>query len=201
MASKIQIENQSDSQPRVAIYQKSFRRPSLGLVAWRIAAPPLLGYCDIVVPSSYEVSINWGDPADAGAGCHAPPMPVDTFSARFNVLPTSTDDNVQTIPRLVRVDNGVNPNEIDIANQSGQWVWGHITKDGDDVYEPQIVTPGETLMADVRPTYYLAIVSEFVRKGDRLVDAEHSQMGIAILPGQRAVITGSRLEGFAIDVT
>lgn len=200
MAATLTIENLSESMPRIAVYQKSFQRPSLGLVAWRIAAPPREGLCQIEVPSTYQVHVSWGDPENPDRGCRTAPITIDTFSASFNVIPTPTDDRRQTVPTLMRVFDDVNPNEIDINNVSGQWVWAHVTKDSSDVYMPEILTPGMTFMVDVRPTYYLAVVNEFMQVGDRLVEAEHSNAGTPIMPGQRAIVSGSRLAGFGLDV-
>jgi len=199
MSASITIFNKSESMPRIAVYQKSFLRPSLGLVAWQIAAPIREGSCQIDLPSTYEVYLSWGDPDDPGRGCRTGDCTIDSFTAAFNVVPVATDDRRLTVPSLVPVAPQ-NPNEIDINNVSGQWVWAHVTKDGDDVYMPEILTPGMTYMVDVRPTYYLAVVNEFLRKGDRLVEAEHSNAGTAILPGQSVTVTGSRLTGFALSV-
>jgi hypothetical protein len=91
-------------------------------------------------------------------------------------------------------------NEVHIVNKYGMGVIGHVQLEGDDIYQPQVITPGGVLMEDIRSSLYLAVVSEFTYKGQRLVQAEISLTEAEILEGQTAVITGSQWSGWGIEV-
>lgn len=196
----LSFENQSASIPRLAIFKKSYNLPSLGLVAWQIVAPSQGGICSVAVPPNFEVYVSTGGEDDPTGGCRTKKLDLSTFTGRFKVMPKPVDDNTGYVPDIQRVTDGVVDNEIHISNSYSQGVWGHILLGGEDVYPPQIVTPGETLMADVRPSFFVAHVSQFVRKGTRLVEMELSDKAVEMLPGQKLVISGSRMSGFILDV-
>ncbi|WP_375767042.1 hypothetical protein NR798_35955 [Archangium gephyra] len=195
------FENQSASIPRLAIFKKSYNLPALGLIAWRIVAPSQGGICTVDVPADFEVYVSTGGEDDPTGGCRTKKVDLSTFTGRIKVLPRPVDDNTGYVPDIQRVTDGVVDNEIHISNSFSTGVWGHILLGGEDVYPPQIITPGETLMADVRPSFFVAHVSQFVRKGTRLVEAELTDKAVEMLPGQKLVVTGSRMNGFAFDVT
>lgn len=87
-----------------------------------------------------------------------------------------------------------------MENNFGVGVWGHITKDGDEIYPPQVIWPSGIRMEDIRSSYYVAVVAQFVNKGARLVDAEISVTECEVLEGGTVTVTGSMWTGYSISV-
>jgi hypothetical protein len=198
--SALTFRNESDSIPRLAIYKKSYARPSLGLTAWEVVAPTRGGKCVVEVPVTYSVYISTGDENDPYGGCASKSIVLPTFTATIYVVAQATDDRSGYVPDvLLDADERVE-NEIHIENGFGRGVWGHIVKDGRDIYPPQIITPGNVLMAEAQTSFWIAHISEYVRKGSRLVDGELSLTATEMTPGQTLVVTGSIMGGFQFSI-
>lgn len=196
----LKFRNQSSSIPRLAIFKKSYATPSLGLSAWEIVAPPRLGSCVVEVPVTYDVYISAnGD--NPNGGCRSKSIVLPSFSGELLVIPRATSDNAGYVPDLVQIANKDATNEVHITNSFGRAVWGHILNGGTEVYPAQLIVPGDVLMADLRTSFWVAHISELVRKGTRLVEAEISVTATEMLPGQTLTITGSRLTGFELTVS
>jgi len=204
--SQLTIVSNSSDLLRVAIYKKPYRQPTLNTIAWKIVAPPPDGgQTTVEIPDNYSVFVNYSfDPAvrsDPNGGSRTPVLTFDEATARFDIASKSTEDNRDTVAIHSRSFNDLVMNEVHLDNQAGFGVWGHIQKDGADIFPARVISPGRTLIEDVRSTLYLAVIDEFVSLGDRLVQEEISLTETPILEGQTATITGDEWQGYAIAVS
>lgn len=205
--SQITIVNNTDDNEvvRIAIYKRPAKRPTLETIAWRVIAPPPSGGQTIVtIPQQYSVYANYSfDPderKDPDAGSRTRVIQFAETTARFCVQSRDSQDGRASAASLTQSFNELVLNEVRIENHFSTGVWGHITLDGEDVYAPQVIWPGGVRMEDLRSTFYLAVVAEFVNQGDRLVDEEVSITQTPILSGGTAVVTGSMWTGYSIDL-
>lgn len=201
--STITLINESAELPRVAIYKKPIMRPSLQSVAWKVAEPPPGGGEAVVtIPSDFQVfarySKNPNNPEDTQYTTNH--IEFAELTANFMVTSVDSQDHRASGALISQNFNELVLNEVHIENKYGMGVIGHIQLEGNDIYQPQVITPGGVLMEDIRSSLYLAVVSEFTYKGQRLVQAEISLTEAEILEGQTAVITGSQWSGWDIEV-
>src|SRR5262245_33684847 len=140
--SVLTFRNESASIPRLAIYKKSYNRPSLGLVAWEIVAPSRGGRAMVPVPMTYSVHISTGGANDPYGGCASRSITLNSFSAQIHVIANATDDRSGYVPDIVLDPDDAVENEVHIENGFGRGVWGHIMQGGQDIYPPQIISPG-----------------------------------------------------------
>jgi hypothetical protein len=201
--SQITIVNTTTEAVRIAIYRKPVLLPTLSTIAWRIVEPPPNGGQTIVqIPETYTVFANYSydevERENPNAGNRTNVIQFGEETARFVVSSVPTQDRQANAATIKQSFDGLVMNEVRIENQFGYGVWGHITKDGDDVYAPQVLWPGAVMMEDLRETFYLAVVGQFVFKGDRLVDEETSITETEVLAGGTVTVTGSKWKGYAI---
>ncbi len=203
--SQITIVNESPEVLRIAVYKKPYRQPTLNTIAWKIVALPADGgRQNVQIPSTFGVFVNYSfDPVerdDPNAGVFTPTIAFDDTTAHFLVDSVKTPDRRDAVAVLSRTFNDLVLNEVHLDNQAGFGVWGHIQKDGADIYPARVISPGRTLIEDLRSTYYLAVVDEFVSIGDRLVQEEISVSETPVLEGQLATVTGDQWQGYAIAI-
>ena len=199
----ITINNATPETVRIAIYAKPVRRPTLGTIAWRIVEPPPNGGQTIVpISESFTVFANYSfDRAtreDPDAGNRTNVIQFDEATARFVVGPVQSQDRRASAATITQLFDGLVINEARIENRFSCGVWGHITKDGNDVYAPQVISPGALLMEDLRATFYLAVISQFVSQGDRLIQEELSLTETAVLEGGAVTVRGSKWDGYEL---
>jgi hypothetical protein len=202
--SQITVINNTPEVVRIAVYRKPVLLPTLSTIAWRIVEPPPNGGQTIVqIPENYAVFANYSfdevEREDPNAGNRTNIISFSEDTAKFIVGTATSQDRRATAATLVQSFDGLVMNEARIENQFGYGVWGHITKDGDDVYAPQVIWPGAVMMEDLRESFFLAVVGQFVFKGDRLVQEETSLTEAEVLGGGSAVVTGSKWKGYAIS--
>lgn len=202
----VTIINSSNDLVRVAIYKKPSRQPSLNTIAWKIVAPPSLGGLTTVpIPGNFSTFVNYSfDPTERlnpNAGNQTAPLFFDETSARFVISSSSTQDRQQSVALMSQSFQNVVMNEVHLDNEAGFGVWGHIQLDGADIFPPRVISPGRTLMEDVRATLFLAVIDQYVFVGDRLVQEELDLTETQIVEGQTAVVTGNQWDGYAITVT
>ena len=197
------IINESAEVPRVAIYKKPQAHPSLNSVAWKtVAPPPLGGEAKVTVPDDFEIYAQYSN---------NPMTPDDTqyttnridfseLTAGFKVSSVVSQDKRADAAEITQDFTNLVLNEVQVLNDYGIGVIGHILKEGTDIYPPQVIWPGGVLIEDVRSPLYLAVVSDFTYRGDALVDRELSLTETEILEGQTAVVTGSIWTGWSIKV-
>ncbi len=202
--STITIINNTKEVVRCAIYRKPVLLPTLATIAWRIVEPPPGGGLTVVqIPDNYAVFANYSfDPVERNnpsAGNRTNVVPFAENTARFTVDNATSQDRRANAAVMSQTFDGLVMNEVRIENNFGYGVWGHITKDGDDVYAPQVLWPGGVLMEDLRASLYVAVVAQFVFKGSRLVDAETSLTETEVLEGGTLSVTGSMWDGYALQ--
>jgi hypothetical protein len=192
------IRNQTNEVVRIAIYRRPVFNPGLDAIAWRIVEPPPSGEVAIRLPDDFEVfARHSSDPSN--------PEHPDTETNHVVFSETTAlfvIDNVGTAPALAahirRVFTDLAPNELRVVNEFGHGCFTFITQDGDPLYAPQVVWPGATFIEDVRGAYNVCVVSQFVTRGQRLVQEEISETEIEAPPGARLTVTGSMWTGYAI---
>ena len=200
---QIGLINNTIENIRIAVFKKPYKAPSLKVVAWRIESLPNTGgNTSVDIPSNYEVYINYSlDPGirnDPNGGIKTAPIKIDVQTAKFLVREEPTTDKGGKVATLNRVFNDVVGNEIQLENQASFGVWGHILLDSKDVYPPQVITPGRTLMEDVRSPIYLAVIDEFVMRGNIIKVEELSSSPVEVLTGDTVTITGDRWQGYSL---
>lgn len=200
----IKLINQTDENIRVAIFKKPYRAPDLKLAAWRVEALPKGGgNKSLNVPTDYQVYINYShDPVereDPYGGIKTAKFPIDIQTGRFVVIEEKTNDKQDSVAILKRIFSDIVPEEIQIENQASFGVWGHILLSGQDIFPPQVITPGRTLMEDIRSPLYLAVIDEFVKRGDVVKVEELSSLPVEIMVGDTATIQGSKWSGYGIS--
>ena len=202
--SQITIVNTTIEAVRIAIYRKPVLLPTLATIAWRIVEPPPNGGQTIVkIPENYTVFANYSynetEREDPNAGNRTNLVNFAEETAKFIVSSVATQDRRANAATITQSFDGLVMNEARIENQFGYGVWGHITKDGDDVYAPQVIWPGAVMMEDLRESFFLAVVGQFVYKGDRLVQEEISITEKEVLAGGTVSVTGSKWTGYALS--
>jgi hypothetical protein len=188
---------------RLALYKKSLTRPDLQSVAWKIIAPPPSGGCSRVpVPQNYESFITCPGPdddlTDPMAGSTTQRIAFGENTARFIINSSNSQDRRASAPTITQTFTDLVLNEVRIENNFGNGVWGHITMGGDEIYAPQVIWPSGIMMEDVRSTFYVAVVAQFVNKGSRLVDEEISVTESQVLDGGTMMVTGSMWKGYKL---
>jgi hypothetical protein len=203
--SSITIFNSTTELVRIAIYKKPVLQPTLDTIAWQIIAPPPGGHTVVPVPDDFQVFAEYSldpnnpDPTAPDATVNTTnTVSFDETTARFQVLSVASQDKRASGSYIAQVFNDLELNEVRLENEFGLGVLSHIQKDGQDIYAPQVLWPGGVRIEDVRSTLYLAVVSQFVYKGTRLVDEEISMTETPILEGGSATVTGSMWKGYAI---
>ncbi|MEM1203208.1 MAG: hypothetical protein AAGN66_08265 [Acidobacteriota bacterium] len=198
--SQITLLNQTDEVVRVAIFKKPVIQPSLATIAWQIADTPPGGQAVVNVPSNFEAYARYSlDPNNPEATEFTTnKIPFNETTAKFDVNSVVSQDRQASGAHLEQSFTDLVMNEVRMVNNFGIGVWGHITKDGDDIYAPQVIWPGAVLMEDIRSSLYLAVVGQFTYKGDRLVQEEISLTETEILEGGTATVTGSMWKGYSI---
>ena len=201
---QIGLINNTDENIRIAVFKKPYKAPSLKVVAWKIEALPKGGgNTSVQIPSNYEVFVNYSqDPVnrdDPDAGIKTAPIGIDVQTAKFLVREEPTNDKNASVATLNRVFVDVVGNEIQIENQASFGVWGHVLLDGADVYPPQVITPGRTLMEDVRSPMFLAVIDEFIIKGNVVKVEELSSLPVEVLTGDIVTVTGDKWQGYSLD--
>lgn len=199
------IVNNTGENIRVAIFKKSFRKVSLNSIAWKIVSPPQKGHSKVPVPSTYEVFVNYPGPGDdcgdPEAGNQTQKITLGGFTGRFIVSSEKTLDGKGVVANIAQSFQGLVPEEVHIVNQAGFGVWGHITKGCKDIFAPRRISPGSELIEDLRADYYIAIIEEFVKQGDELLEEEITAPAPrAIRADQTATVSGSMCEGYGIKV-
>jgi hypothetical protein len=200
--SQITLINHTNEIVRLAIFKQSVRTPTLASIAWKVAAPPPGGRQTITIPSDFEVlarySPNPANPADLS--CSTAPVVFAETTALFNITAVTSQDQMSSGAVITQSFEDLVMNEVRVINQYGIGCEVSICKAGDALYAPQVVWPGALLMEDVRSSMYVAVVAQFTRSGQRLVQEEISLTQTEIQEGGAITVTGSMWNGYALTV-
>lgn len=205
--STITIVNNADNNEvvRIAIYW-SPATPTLSTIPWRVVTPPPGGGQTIItIPDDFGVYANapspGNDPNDPNAGNRTDVLTFNEYTARFVIGTAASQDSQALTPTITQVFTDLVLNEVRIDNDFSSGVWTHITKDGSDIYAPQVVWPGAVRMVDIRPNLHLALVSQSNSSESRAVDEVTTVAQTLIMEGQTASVVGSMWKGYSITVT
>lgn len=203
--SQITILNNTTELVRIAIYKKPVLQPTLETIAWQIIAPPPGGQTMVPIPEDYQVYAEYSldpnnpDPTSPTATVNQTNVvSFDETTARFQLTSVSSQDKRASGAALTQGFSDLVLNEVRLENNFGLGVLSHIQKDHVDIFAPQVLWPGAVRIEDVRSTLYLAVVSQFVYQGSRLVDEEIQMTETPILEGGTALVTGSMWKGYSI---
>lgn len=199
--SRITLINNTDEVVRLAIFKKPVLNPTLATVAWRVAEPPPGGQQVIEIPSDFEVfaqySNNPTDPSDLS--CETAHIRFAETTAQFSIDSVTSQDARATGAKITQKFNNLVLDEVRITNNYGIGALTTIAADGDAIYAPQVIWPGGLFMEDVRASFYVAVVSQFTYRGQRLVQEEISQTQAEVLEGGELFVTGSMWKGYALS--
>ena len=185
MGTNLTLINHTEEFVRIAIFKQRYKAPRLNTVAWKIENPDHKGgACVVAIPTDFVIFVSSGE-------CATQKITINANEAKFVVQGASTSDGADTTITLEGPLPAVATNQINIENLAQTCVSTHIQKGGSDIYPSQQLAYGQTHEEDVRPSLYLAVINEFVHKGDRLVDADISTSPFEALGGDTVVLTGA----------
>jgi hypothetical protein len=201
---KFTLVNETEENVRIAVFKKPYNRPTMKLAIWDVESIPRKGgSVDVGIPTTYDVYCNYPHTVDGSedpyGGTRTGMICIDLETARFIVQDESTTDGNDNVANISRQFTDLEADEIQIDNHSSRAVWGHILMNGTDVYPPRLISPGRTLMEDVRTPMYLAIIDEYVFKGDVMVQEELSTAPKSVFSGAKITIKGSKWTGYALE--
>lgn len=198
--SKITLINKTDEMVRLALFMSPVLNPNLATIAWKIVSPPPGGSTTVNIPPDFAVRARYsGDPSNPSEleNTTAAVAFAETTAA-FSVESIVSEDRQAVGAVIHQVFTDLVMNEVRVANHFSIGAEVSILKGGDPIYPPQVVWPGGLLMEDVRGSIYVAVVSQFTTKGQRLVQEEFSLTRTELLEGGTLQVTGSQWVGYAL---
>jgi hypothetical protein len=199
--STITLLNETGETVRLAIFQKPVYNPTLSTIAWQIAAPPPGGTSVVQIPSDFSLAIRYSnDPTrPSNLDTSAKPVSFSETSASFTVDGIITQDRRSNGAVINQSFTDLVLNEVRVVNNFSIGVESAIYRGEDPIYEPQVIWPGGLFMEDVRASMFVAVVSQFTYKGQRLVQEEISLTQLEVLEGDTLKVTGSMWTGYSLE--
>lgn len=194
--SQITIRNHTEDVIRIAIYKAPAINPSQATIAWRVAAPPPGEQQTIEIPDGFSVVAGYAEDFSA---THFKPSqtPFTGTNAAFSV--NAQDDHLSGVI-IVHNPGGIVANQVCVANNLKADALITIAKGGDAIYERQLITPGGRYVEDIRPSFCVAVIAQFILKGQHLISEEIAQTQLELpLNGVISVI-GSIWDGYSLVV-
>lgn len=198
----ITLRNNTNEVVRLAIFKSPVLNPTLGTIAWQVASPPPNGGTQTIeIPSDFSVFAQYSsDPSNPeNLSCETAHVPFSETTAAFTIDSVTSQDRSATGAVINQRFNGLVLNEVRIQNNYGIGALTTIAQGGDAIYPPQVIWPGGLFMEDVRASLYVAVVAQFTRKGQRLVQEEISQTQTEVLEGGVLTVTGSMWKGYSLS--
>ena len=198
--STITLINETGETVRLAVFQKPVSNPTLATIAWQVAAQPPGGNSVIQIPDDFGLQVRYSNDASR-------PDQLDTSAKPASFAETSAAFTIDSVASQDRRSNGavINQsftdlvlNEVRVVNNFSIGVEASILRGQDAIYEPQVIWPGGLFMEDVRASMFVAVVSQFTYKGQRLVQEEISQTQLEVLEGDSLIVTGSKWKGYSL---
>jgi hypothetical protein len=198
--SNITLINNTNETVRLAVFQKPVLNPTLATIAWQIAAPPPGGSSVVEIPSDFGLQVRYSnDPArPSNLDTAARPVTFNETSASFTIDSVASQDRRANGAVINQVFTDLVLNEVRVVNNFSIGVEAAILRGPDPIYPPQIIWPGGLFMEDVRASLYVAVISQFTYKGQRLVQEEISLTQTEVLEGDALIVTGSMWTGYAL---
>ena len=199
----ITLRNNTNEVVRLAIFKTPVLTPTLGTIAWQVATPPVGGMQTIQIPNDFSVFAQYSaDPNDPeNLSCETARVPFAETTAAFTIDGMTSQDRSASGAVINQRFNGLVMNEVRIQNNYNIGALTTIAQNGDAIYPPQVIWPGGLFMEDVRASFYVAVVAQFTRKGQRLVQEEISQTQTEVLEGGVITVTGSMWKGYSLTAS
>ncbi|MEA9562724.1 MULTISPECIES: hypothetical protein [unclassified Xanthomonas] len=198
--SKITLINQTNETVRLALFQKPIRNPTLATIAWQVVAPPPGGSSIVDIPPDFSVQARYSnDPTN--------PSNLDTSTKPVSFSETSASFSIDGVVSQDRRANGAvinhSPddlvlNEVRVVNNFSIGAETTLYRGGDAIYEAQVIWPGGLFLEDLRTSMYVAVISQFTYKGQRLVQEELSLTETEVPEGGSLIVTGSMWTGYSL---
>lgn len=195
--SRITLRNHTEDVIRIAIYKRPAVDPSQPIIAWRIAAPPPGESQEIEIPEGFSVLAGYADDFSA-TNFKAEQLPFDSPSGIFYINP---EDGRPSGVIVRQGMEGLMPNRVRVQNNLRAEALVTITKGGDALYEKQAIPPGSIYIEDIRPSFYMAVVSQFMLKGQHLIPDELALTQLKLPDTGRVTVTGSLWDGYLLEVS
>lgn len=198
--SKLILRNQTAEVVRLAVFKQPVVNPTLATIAWMIAEPPPGGQQTIDIPDDLSVFAQYSnDPSNpSNLVCETAHIPFSETTASFQINSLMSQDRRASGAVITQTFNNLVMNEVRVYNNYSIGCLTTIAKNGDAIYAPQVIWPGGLFLEDVRSSFYVAVVSQFTYKGQRLVQEEFSQTQTEVLEGGSIVVSGSQWTGYSL---
>jgi hypothetical protein len=200
----VKFINNTNENLKIAVFKQPYKTPSLQVLAWKIIALPKGGgNLTLSFPEQYQTYINYADDPiekyDSNGGIHTGIITIDHPTARFIVRNEYTNDGQNKVIVLKKVYEDIAADQIQVENRSSIGVWGHIQLGGSDIYPPQIISPGRTLMENVEGSFFVSVIDDFFTVGSIIKVRELRSEPAAIETGDIISITGDKWAGYIIN--
>ena len=195
--SRITLRNHTEDVIRIAIYKRPAVDPSHPIIAWRIAAP-VPGESQVIeIPEGFSVLTGYADDFSA-TNFKAEQFPFSTSSGIFYIDPEDEQPSGVSIRQGME---GLMPNRVRVQNNLPGEALVTIAKGGDALYEKQAILPGSIFIEDIRPPFYMAVVSQFMLKGQHLIPDEVALTQLKLPDTGKVMVSGSLWDGYSLEVS
>jgi hypothetical protein len=204
--SQIIFKNNTKEAVRLAMYKKYDAQPDLRTIAWQsFAVSPNGGKYTVTIPESYEAYASYSpdgvDRENPYAGNHTGRIAFTENTAHFLIDGVEDQDGAFDVPAISQVFTHMVVNQVRMDNNCKTAVWSHVTQGGTEIFAPRLISPKGHRTEDLRATFYVAVIADFVSIGSRMVDAEFCCPEVAVRDGQTVTLSGSRHEGYEVTAS
>ncbi|WP_127165837.1 hypothetical protein [Xanthomonas euvesicatoria] len=192
--------NQTNETVRLALFQKPVMNPTLATIAWQVVAPPPGGSSTVDIPSDFSVQARYSnDPTNpSNLDTSTKPVSFSETTAAFSIDHFVSQDRRANGAVINQTFTDLVLNELRVVNNFSIGAETTIYRGGDAIYEAQVIWPGGLFLEDVRSSMYVAVISRFTYKGQRLVQEELSLTETEVLEGGSLIVTGSMWTGYSL---
>lgn len=195
--SRITFRNCTEDVIRIAIYKRPAVDLTQPIIAWRIAVPPPGESQVIEIPEGFSVLTGYADDFSA-TNFKAEQFPFSASSGIFYIDPEDAHPSGVSIRQGME---GLMPNRVRVQNNLLSEALVTIAKGGDPLYEKQAVMPGSLYIEDIRPPFHVAVISQFILKGQHLISDELALTQIVLPESGEVIATGSLWDGYSLEVS
>jgi hypothetical protein len=204
--SQIIFKNNSKEPVRLAMYKKYDAQPDLRTIAWKsFAVSPNGGTYPITIPESYEAYASYStdlvDRENPYAGIRTGRIAFTENTAHFLIDGVEDQDGAFDVPAISQVFTNMVVSQVRMDNNCNMAVWSHVTQGGTEIFAPRLIPPKGHRSEDLRATYYVAVVADFVEVGSCMLDADFCCPEAAVSDGQTVTISGSRWYGYEVTAS
>ncbi len=200
----VKFINNTQENLKIAVFKEPYKTPSLQVLAWKIIALPKGGgNRNLTFPDQYQIYINYStepfEKDDPYGGTHTSIITIDHSTSKFIVRNEFTNDGRDRVAVIKRVYEDVIPEQIQIENRAAYGVWGHILLGGSDIYPPEIITPGRTLMENVEGSFFVSVIDDYFSVGSIIKERELRTEPVPIETGDIITVTGNKWSGYIVE--